>query len=91
MINDLLELPVYIQVLLATGYIGHSVANQGFRDGEHKDELLHSILIYGMVGLMVFYSMLSFWSGSLVVSALVAISASWIFGVLENYRAQMVL
>ncbi|MCI5120982.1 MAG: hypothetical protein D3908_07315 [Candidatus Electrothrix sp. AUS4] len=55
-IESLLNLPEYIQIVIATGYIGHSIAKAGFRDKERKDELLYSIMVYGLFGYAVYHT-----------------------------------
>lgn len=75
MVDKLLQLPIYIQIVLVTGYIGYTVANQGFREGERKDELLYGILVYGLIGWLVFYYVLALWSGSFIIAGMAAASS----------------
>ncbi|MFS1525834.1 hypothetical protein ACL7TT_17260 [Microbulbifer sp. 2304DJ12-6] len=85
MVDKLIELPVYVQLVLVTGYIGYTVANQGFREGERKDELLYGILVYGLIGWLVFYYVqqeLSSFAWVFIIAALAAASVCWGAGLL---------
>jgi hypothetical protein len=52
--KTLSSLPEHLQVILATGYIGYSIAQSGFRDKERKDELFYGILVYGLFGYIIY-------------------------------------
>ncbi|MDP5210835.1 hypothetical protein [Microbulbifer sp. 2205BS26-8] len=58
-----------------TDYIGYTVANQGFREGERKGELLYSMLVYGLIGWLVFYCVLMLWRETFFTAMLAAVSA----------------
>lgn len=77
MLKELIDLPLYIQVVLATGYIGYSVAQQGFRQKERKDELLYGILIYGLLGWLIFYYTFFTWSWPFWVAGLLSVVICW--------------
>ena len=79
-LENIIDLPVYIQVVIATGYIGYSLAKRGLRDKERKDELFYGIMVFGLIG----YSVMSFLVGkeiafipaiaiSLVITVIIAI------------------
>lgn len=53
-VESLLTLPEYIQIVIATGYIGYSVAKSGLRDKERKDELLYGVIVYGLFGYIAY-------------------------------------
>ncbi len=53
-VEALLNLPEYIQIVIATGYIGYSTAKLGLRDKERKDELLYGIIVYGLFGYIAY-------------------------------------
>lgn len=90
MLNTLVDLPLYIQIVLVTGYIGYSVANQGYRENERKDALLYGVLIYGLIGWLIFYSMtLLSKSLPMIISALVAaVIICWLVGVLWRVKGR---
>ncbi len=48
------NLPEHLQIIIVSGYLGHVVANSGYRDNERKDELLYGILVFGLFGYMAF-------------------------------------
>lgn len=52
--NIFTTLPEHIQITLATGYLGYSIAQSGYRKNERKDDMLYSILVYGLVGYMCY-------------------------------------
>lgn len=53
-LDGILSMPEYIQIVLATGYVGYSVANAGYRDKERKDQLFYGVMVYGLIGYFVF-------------------------------------
>ena len=53
-IGSLANLPEHIQIVIATGYIGHSIARSGLRDKERKDELLYGIIVFGLIGYIAY-------------------------------------
>jgi hypothetical protein len=52
--NIFTTLPEHIQIALATGYLGYSIARAGYRKNERKDDVLYGILVYGLVGYMCY-------------------------------------
>ncbi|MEW5248698.1 hypothetical protein [Microbulbifer discodermiae] len=58
------------------------MARQGFREGERKDELLYGILVYGLIGWLVFYYVLNLRSGSYILASLAAALSCWVTGLL---------
>ncbi|ADW16393.1 hypothetical protein Despr_0204 [Desulfobulbus propionicus DSM 2032] len=81
-IENLLNLPEYIQIVIATGYIGHSIARSGLRDKERKDELLYGIIVFGLFGYVAFDLVKPFFSYFLIpaiiaVVSVVVISCLW--------------
>ena len=49
-LKDLTSLPEQLQVILASGYLGYSIAYAGYRDNERKDDVLYGILAFGIFG-----------------------------------------
>ncbi|MEM0954963.1 MAG: hypothetical protein AAGI24_12550 [Pseudomonadota bacterium] len=88
-IKDLLELPVYLQLMLVSGYVGYSTTRRGQADKQRADQVLYGVLVFGFIGSFAYDFAesrgLPFWWG---VAA--SVGASWIAGVvwtlkLRNY------
>lgn len=79
-LKDIASLPEQLQVILASGYLGYSIAYAGFRENERKDDVLYGILAFGMFGYIFYDATRKMFSalwvpglGALLVSVLVAI------------------
>ncbi len=57
--ETVINLPQYIQVIIATGYIGYIIARRGFRDQERKDELFYGVMVFGLIGYGAVFFMVS--------------------------------
>gem|GEM_PF-3600798 len=74
-IESLWQLPEYIQIVLVTGYIGHSVAKAGYRSGERKDELFYGVMVFGLIG-YVFFMLSQSAYDVFVISVIISVSVT---------------
>ena len=74
-ISSITSLPEHIQIIFVSGYLGHVVANSGYRDKERKDELLYGILVFGLFGYMA-YDLSRSLSEHILMPGLIALATS---------------
>lgn len=65
-IEEFFNIPQYIQIVIVTGYIGFRIARSGLRERERKDELLYGILVYGLIGYIIYDLCMPFYKYVLV-------------------------
>lgn len=74
-IHSLSQIPENIQIILASGYIGHCLAKSGYRGKERKDQLFYGIMVFGLIGYTVFLQAQTIlWSFGLSAACSVVIS-----------------
>ncbi|NIB44761.1 hypothetical protein HBA55_34595 [Pseudomaricurvus alkylphenolicus] len=90
-IDKLLQLPLYVQVVLASGYIGHLAAKHGYRSNEKGNDLLFSVMFFGLIGWGVCYLMMRFLDVHQMVGGIASVVFTACIGLVWRAKGQRLL
>lgn len=91
--NTILELPLLLQIILATGYAGYVIAQRDYRKNERKTDMLLGVLLMGLPTALIILLVSSNWKYlSLMLPPILgwgwaAYGRQWLFKVLRLTNA----
>ncbi len=74
--KELLELPIYLQIVIASGYVGYTIAQRDYRKNEKTTDMWLAILLFGLPSGVILTLTDSHWS---YLSVLIAPFLGWVW------------